>query len=72
MAPRDYTGLLLIGDTEELAFLFSGGIQLEIDYTPPLLYQVGKMDGAIVLNTLYYDNLAVAAQLGLVPEGVPA
>ena len=29
-------------------------------------------DGAIVLNTLYYDNLAVAAQLGLVPEGVPA
>jgi steroid delta-isomerase-like uncharacterized protein len=26
-------------------------------------------DGKIVLNTLYYDNLAVAAQLGLVPEG---
>jgi hypothetical protein len=25
-------------------------------------------DGKIVLNTLYYDNLAVAAQLGLVPE----
>ena len=44
-------GLLLIGDLEELAFLFSGGIQLEIDYTPPLLYQVGKMDGAIVLNS---------------------
>ena len=26
-------------------------------------------DGKIVLNTLYYDNLAVAAQLGLVLEG---
>lgn len=26
-------------------------------------------DGKIVLNTLYYDSLAVAAQLGLVPEG---
>lgn len=26
----------------------------------------------IVLNTLYYDNLAVAAQLGLVPEGASA
>ena len=25
-------------------------------------------DGKIVLNTLYYDNLAVAEQLGLVPE----
>ena len=29
-------------------------------------------DGKIVLNTLYYDNLAVAAQLGLVPEGASA
>jgi steroid delta-isomerase-like uncharacterized protein len=29
-------------------------------------------DGKIVLNTLYYDNMAVAVQLGLVPEGAPA
>jgi steroid delta-isomerase-like uncharacterized protein len=29
-------------------------------------------DGKIVLNTLYYDNLAVAVQLGLVPEGAVA
>ena len=29
-------------------------------------------DGKIVVNTLYYDNLAVDAQLGLVPEGVAA
>jgi len=29
-------------------------------------------DGKIVLNTLYYDNLAVAVQLGLVPEGAIA
>ena len=29
-------------------------------------------DGKIVLNTLYYDNLAVAEQLGLVPEGAIA
>ena len=29
-------------------------------------------DGAIVLNTLYYDNLAVGVQLGLVPEGAMA
>ena len=26
-------------------------------------------DGKVVLNTLYYDNLAVAAQLGVVPAG---
>ena len=41
-------GLIVIGDPDELAFLFSGGIKLDIDYTPALLYQVAKMDGAIV------------------------
>src|SRR5918995_977781 len=43
-------GLLVIGDPDELSFLFSGGIKLDIDYTPALLYQLAKMDGAIALN----------------------
>jgi diadenylate cyclase len=43
-------GLLVIGDHDELSFLFSGGFQLDVDYTPALLYQVAKMDGGIVLN----------------------
>src|ERR671933_6500 len=43
-------GLLVIGEPEELSFLYSGGIKLDIDYTPALLYQVAKMDGAIVLS----------------------
>src|SRR3954471_21290863 len=43
-------GLITIGDPDELSFMFSGGIRLYIDYTPALLYQVPKMDGAIVLN----------------------
>jgi diadenylate cyclase len=42
--------LIVIGDPDELAFLFSGGIRLDIDYTPAFLYQLAKMDGAIVLN----------------------
>src|SRR5436189_6354984 len=42
--------LLAIGDTDELSFLYSGGIKLDIDYTPALLYQVAKMDGAIILS----------------------
>src|SRR5215207_2089285 len=42
-------GLILIAETEDVSFLFSGGIKLDIDYTPALLYQVAKMDGAIVL-----------------------
>src|SRR5215471_15686695 len=43
--------LICNGDSEELSFLYSGGIRLEIDYTPALLYQVAKMDGAIILNS---------------------
>jgi len=42
-------GLILIAETDEVSFLFSGGIKLDVDYTPALLYQVAKMDGAIVL-----------------------
>ena len=43
-------GLIVIGEPEELSFLNSGGIKLDIDYTPAFLYQVAKMDGAIILN----------------------
>src|ERR1700726_4082778 len=43
-------GLNVIGEPEDLAFLNAGGIKLEIDYTPAFLYQVAKMDGAIILN----------------------
>src|SRR5271168_2802921 len=44
-------GLIVIGDVDELAFLFSGGIKLDLDYSPALLYELAKMDGAIVLST---------------------
>jgi len=43
-------GLVVIADPDEIAFLLSGGIKLDVEYTPALLYQVAKMDGAIVLN----------------------
>src|ERR1700691_2082349 len=43
-------GLLLIGELDELAFLYSGGVRLDIDYTPGMLYQLAKMDGAITMN----------------------
>ncbi|HEY8638474.1 MAG TPA: DNA integrity scanning diadenylate cyclase DisA [Solirubrobacteraceae bacterium] len=43
-------GLIVIGETDDLSHLFSGGIKLDIDYTPALLYQVAKMDGGIVLG----------------------
>jgi diadenylate cyclase len=43
-------GLIVIGDPDELAFLFSGGIKLELEYSPALLYELAKMDGAIALS----------------------
>src|ERR1700753_4176716 len=44
-------GLIVVGDAEELAFRFSGGIKLDLDYSPELLYELAKMDGAIVLSS---------------------
>jgi len=44
-------GLIVIGEAEDISFMFSGGIKLDVDYTPALLYQVAKMDGAIVLSS---------------------
>src|SRR6187549_3237848 len=43
-------GLIVVGDPTDISHLLSGGIKLDIDYTPAMLYQVAKMDGAIVLN----------------------
>jgi len=43
-------GLVVLGDPEEISFLFSGGLKLDVDYSPALLYQLAKMDGAIVLD----------------------
>ena len=42
--------LVLIGDLDEISFLFSGGLKLDVEYSPQLLYQLAKMDGAIVLD----------------------
>ena len=43
-------GLIVCGEDDELTFLFSGGLKLDVDYAPALLYQLAKMDGAIALN----------------------
>jgi len=43
-------GLIVLGDADDLSFLLSGGLKLDIDYTPAFLYQLAKMDGALVLN----------------------
>jgi diadenylate cyclase len=42
--------LIVIGDPIELEFLYSGGIKLDQPFTPQLLYELAKMDGAIIVN----------------------
>jgi diadenylate cyclase len=43
--------LIVIGEPSELAFLLSGGIKLDVPFTPQLLYELAKMDGAIIVNS---------------------
>jgi len=48
---RSHEGaLLVVGDPEELSFLYSGGIRLDAPFRPQLLYELAKMDGAIILD----------------------
>jgi diadenylate cyclase len=53
--------LIVIGDPNELAFLFSGGMRLDLPLTSQLLYELAKMDGAIIINAdgqkLVYANV---------------
>src|SRR6059058_749221 len=42
--------LIVIGDPEALSFLYSGGIRLDQPFTAQLLFELAKMDGAIVLD----------------------
>ena len=57
----EHGALIVIGDPNELAFLFSGGMRLDLPLTSQLLYELAKMDGAIVISSdlqkLVYANV---------------
>jgi diadenylate cyclase len=42
--------LIVVGDPQELSFLYSGGIRLDTPFRPQLLYELAKMDGAIIVD----------------------
>ena len=44
-------GLILIGDDEETLKIVDGGFKINADYSPAFLYELAKMDGAIVLSS---------------------
>lgn len=43
-------GLIIIGDDEEILKLVDGGFELNAKYSPASLYELAKMDGAIVID----------------------
>jgi diadenylate cyclase len=48
---RSHEGaLIVVGDPAELSFLYSGGMRLDQPFTPQFLYELAKMDGAIIVN----------------------
>jgi diadenylate cyclase len=53
--------LIVIGEPSELEFMYSGGMRLDQPFTPQLLYELAKMDGAIIVDpgveTLAYANV---------------
>ena len=42
--------LIIIGDSKEVLDLVDGGFKIDEEYTPARLYELAKMDGAIVLS----------------------
>lgn len=42
--------LICIGEPRRLAELSEGGVEINAPYTPQLLYELAKMDGAILMN----------------------
>jgi len=64
---RSHEGaLIVIGDPEALSFLYSGGMRLELPFTAQRLYELAKMDGAIIVND-ELTNIAFA-NVQLMPD----
>ncbi len=56
-------GLIVIGDTKDVLDIVDGGFNLNIDYTSSRLYELAKMDGAIILSEDLKKILYANAQL---------
>jgi diadenylate cyclase len=64
---RSHEGaLVVIGDPDALSFLYSGGMRLDLAFTAQHIYELAKMDGAIILK----DNLSkiAYANVQLMPD----
>lgn len=44
-------GLIVVGDGEEVMKIADGGFYLDVEYSPARLYELAKMDGAIIISS---------------------
>lgn len=61
-------GLLVVGDSPELFKIASGGFYIDCEFSPARLYELAKMDGAIVLNSDASRILIANCQLDPDPQ----
>ncbi len=55
--------LIVIGDGEKVMSIVDGGFNINVDYSPAKLYELAKMDGAIILSEDLKKILFANAQL---------
>lgn len=56
-------GLIVIGDSEEVLKIVEGGFSINSEYSPSYLYELAKMDGAIIISTDLKKILCANTQL---------
>ncbi|HWP98341.1 MAG TPA: DNA integrity scanning diadenylate cyclase DisA [Syntrophomonadaceae bacterium] len=56
-------GLIVVGDSPDLMNLVSGGFNIDCEFTPSRIYELAKMDGAIITNSDASRILVANAQL---------
>ena len=61
-------GLIVLSDNEEVMKLVDGGFYINSEYSPAYIYELAKMDGAIVLSSDFKKILYANAQLIPSPE----
>lgn len=66
-----FGGLIVLGDGEEIMGITEGGFYFNADFTPAGLYELAKMDGAIILSG--DGKKILRANTQLVPnQGIPS
>ena len=56
-------GLIVIGNIKEIENIVDGGFFVNVEFTPARLYELAKMDGAIILSDDLKQILYANAQL---------